>query len=179
MSSNRVSLVSLFGAVLMLAACAAEEAAPLAPSDHPPAYTAWQGPSGRSWGDVRPALCTPLTPRVSGAIIGPSGGTLQIGPHVLTIPAGALSGDTWISGTTSGDSVNSVQFAPEGLHFAVPAVLSLSYANCSPPPFAKLKIVYTSDDLFVLLERILSVDLRSRRTVAGVISHFSRYAVAY
>jgi hypothetical protein len=86
---------------------------------------------------------------------------------------------THITGTISADSVNSVQFAPEGLRFAVPAILSLSYANCRQPPIGPMKVVYTSNDLLTLLELVRSIDNKANRSVVGFISHFSRYAVAY
>ena len=42
-----------------------------------------------------------------------------------------------------------------------------------------MEVVYTSNDLFTLLELIPSQDLKVGKTVVGFISHFSRYAVAY
>ena len=64
--------------------------------------------------------------------IGPDGGTLTAGPHKLVIPAGALREPTTITMTApSGRGVNAVEFQPEGLQFAKPAYLTMSYSNCS------------------------------------------------
>ena len=104
---------------------------------------------------------------------------LRIGPHTLTVLPGALLKTTRITGKITADTVNSVQFAPEGLRFVVPAILNLSYANCRQPQTGNMKVVYTSNDLFVLLELVESEDRKANMSVVGLVSHFSRYAVAY
>jgi hypothetical protein len=73
--------------------------------------------------------------------------------------------------------VTSVPFSPEGLRFAKPAKLTLSYANCSPLLLLK-RVVYT-DELLRILELIPSLDNLKTKTVTGDIRHFSRYAVAW
>jgi len=84
--------------------------------------------------------------------IGIAGGILSAGPHKLVIPAGALSQPTTITMTLpTGLGVNAVKFQPEGLRFQVPAVLTMSYANCSL--LGKLlpkRIAYTTDSLQIL-----------------------------
>ncbi|HEY8258148.1 MAG TPA: hypothetical protein VIG08_10900 [Gemmatimonadales bacterium] len=111
--------------------------------------------------------------------IGPEGGTLRIGPHKLVVPPGALEDSVLISGTAVSDSVVSVSFQPEGLTFAVPAHLTLSYVHC--PVVASLlpkRIAYTSDVLD-LLQLLNSNDDPFRRRVSADLDHFSRYAVAW
>jgi hypothetical protein len=111
--------------------------------------------------------------------IGPEGGTLQIGPHRLVVPPGALDSVVVISGVAAGDSVVSVQFAPEGLTFSRPARLTLSYASC-PLVWSLLpkRVVYTTDAL-ELLQALLSSDDLLHRKVSADLDHFSRYAVAW
>lgn len=111
--------------------------------------------------------------------IGPEGGTLHIGPHQLVVPPGALDSLVRISAVAPADSVLSVQFAPEGLRFARPARLTLSYANCPLiPSLLPKRVAYTSDVL-ELLEVLLSSDNLLRRQVSADLDHFSRYAVAW
>ncbi len=111
--------------------------------------------------------------------IGPDGGTIQIGPHTLTVPAGALEAPVLITAVAPSDSAVSVRLSPEGLTFARPVRLSLSYAHCSL--LARLlpkRIAYTSEPLEVL-QLLQSVDdLLDQRVSAGL-EHFSRYAVAW
>ena len=111
------------------------------------------------------------------AVIGPAGGQLVVGAHRLVIPAGALSTPVRITAEQVSGTVNSVRFSPEGLKFAKPATLTMSYGNCLLVPLRK-QVVYTNEQLKIL-DVVKSLDLQLTRTVTGLISHFSRYAVAY
>jgi hypothetical protein len=110
-------------------------------------------------------------------VVGINGGTILVGTHKLVIPAGALSRNYTIRAEQVTHRVNSVRFSPEGLRFAKPAKLTLSYANCSPLLLLK-RVVYT-DELLRILELIPSLDNLRTKTVTGDIRHFSRYAVAW
>jgi hypothetical protein len=110
-------------------------------------------------------------------VIGSAGGTIVVGTHRLVIPAGALARNYTIRAEQLTGRVNSVRFAPEGLKFAKPAKLTLSYSNCSPLLVLK-RVVYT-DELLRILELIPSLDNLNTKTVTGDIRHFSRYAVAW
>jgi hypothetical protein len=110
-------------------------------------------------------------------VVGTAGGTIVVGTHRLVIPAGALARDYTIRAEQVTGRVNSVRFAPEGLLFAKPARLTLSYGNCSPLLLLK-RVVYTNE-LLSILELIPSLDNLKTRTVTGDIRHFSRYAVAW
>jgi hypothetical protein len=110
-------------------------------------------------------------------VVGPAGGTIVVGSHRLVIPAGALARNHTIRAEQVTGRVNSVRFAPEGLKFARPARLTLSYSNCSSLLLLK-RVVYT-DELLRILELIPSLDNLKTRTVTGDIRHFSRYAVAW
>jgi hypothetical protein len=109
--------------------------------------------------------------------VGPAGGTIVVGTHRLVIPQGALTRTYTIRAEQVRNRVNSVRFSPEGLRFAKPAKLTLSYANCSPLLLLK-RVVYT-DELLRILELIPSLDNLKTKTVTGDIRHFSRYAVAW
>jgi hypothetical protein len=112
--------------------------------------------------------------------IGSGGGVLSAGGHTLVIPAGALSVPTKITMTVpTGLSVNAVEFEPEGLQFARPASLTMSYANCNL--LGKLlpkRIAYTDDNLNILTY-LLSIDNLLAKRVTGQVNHFSDYVVAW
>jgi hypothetical protein len=130
-------------------------------------------------GDLGLLKCTPLPYAKSSATIGPLGGTLQIGQNTLTVPAGALTQSVQITGEQLSDTVNSVQFSPQGLQFAKPASLSMPYANCNLlGRLLPKQIAYTTDNLQILTY-LLSIDNLSSKTVTGQVNHFSRYAVAW
>jgi len=109
--------------------------------------------------------------------IGPDGGTIQVGSHLLVIPQNALTQPVKITAEQVSGSTNSVRFSPEGLHFQRPAVLTMSYKNCAIN-LLKKKIVYTDEQLSIL-QLLFSLDYPKYDYVTSPIDHFSRYAVAY
>jgi hypothetical protein len=111
--------------------------------------------------------------------IGPDGGTIQIGPHTLVVPARALSTTVTITAVAPSDPVVSVRFAPEGLRFARPARLTLSYAHCPLLPRLLPKRIAYTNELLAILELLVSVDDLLRHRVSAQLGHFSRYAVAW
>jgi hypothetical protein len=111
--------------------------------------------------------------------IGPQGGTIQIGPHTLVVPEGSLSTTVTIAAVAPSDPVVSVRFAPEGLRFARPARLTLSYAHCPVLPRLLPKRIAYTNELLAILELLVSVDDLFRHRVSAHLDHFSRYAVAW
>src|SRR4029077_6073916 len=76
--------------------------------------------------------CSDLAYASTTQTIGSAGGVIRVGPHTLSIPAGALSAPVAITGAlVTGRGVNAVHFEPEGLTFARSASLTMSYANCN------------------------------------------------
>jgi hypothetical protein len=128
-------------------------------------------------GAVDLLTCNALPYASASKTIGPEGGTLTVGQNTLVVPKGALDHDVTIKAEQMSGSNNSVRFSPEGLHFARPARLSMSYQNCFLTPLRK-RIVYT-DEVLKVLELLPSLDLTLSRNVSALIDHFSRYAVAF
>ena len=128
-------------------------------------------------GNLRLLSCSPQQYAVTTRTIGAAGGVVTVGTHRLVIPAGALAGPVTIKAEQLTARVNSVRFSPEGLRFAKPATLTLSYSNCSPLLVTK-RVVYT-DELLRILELLPSLDSFFSKSVSAPIRHFSRYAVAW
>lgn len=122
-------------------------------------------------------LCSPQRYQSITRVVGPKGGKIKVGSNELSIPAGALSEDVTIVAEQITGTVNSVRFGPEGLIFAQPAELTMSYANCQSIVSPK-KVVYTDEQLR-LLQVLKSDDKPQTKIVTSPIDHFSRYAVAY
>ena len=124
--------------------------------------------------------CSSLPYAQSTATIGPLGGSISAGPHTLVIPPGALLSPTNITmSVPTGLGVNAVKFQPEGLRFLSPAVLSMSYSNCSLLGYVLPKrIAYTDDNLHIL-SYLLSLDNLLSSRVTGKVNHFSDYVVAW
>ena len=174
MRAVRLFVVALCAVVLVLAAACGDRTL----TNPAPA------PSASLIGDLGSATgllkCSQLTADTETATIGGGGGTLKIGPHTLTIPAGALSAPVMITGAiVQGGGVNAVHFEPEGLQFDKTAYLTMSYANCSLlGSLLPKRIAYTTDVL-TIVEYLLSVDNLWARKVTGQLHHFSDYAVSW
>jgi hypothetical protein len=124
--------------------------------------------------------CRPLPAETESKTIGPNGGWLRVGPHLLVVPRGALDESVTITATIPANSrTNLVQFTPAGLRFEESAYLTMSYANCDLlGRLLPKRIAYVDRDLNILYY-LLSLDLLRFRTVTGKVDHFSQYAVAW
>lgn len=124
--------------------------------------------------------CSNLPSASATQTIGFAGGTIQVGPHTLTVPAGSLSAPVTITGELlTGYGVNAVRFGPAGLKFVRPAYLTMSYANCNLLGLLLPKqVAYVGDNLNIL-SYLLSFDNLLASKVTGKVNHFSNYAVAW
>jgi hypothetical protein len=176
MPRARVLLTSLLTLVaLSVASCDSESPTALAPPQSPEL-----GLPGRGLlNNLTLMSCTPLVADSATALIGASGGTIDVGPHRLTIPAGALTNDVSITAIAPSDTVSRVQLFPEGLKFNKSATLRLSYGHCSGlGTLLPRRVVYIDEDLDIL-EALVSVTNVFNQTVSGQLDHFSDYAVAW
>lgn len=123
--------------------------------------------------------CTPMAADSATVAIGPSGGTITVGPHRLTIPSGALDSTVTITAIAPSDSVNRVEFEPTGLSFRTPATLDLSYANCGVTDLLPLHRITYIDANWNILDVLASLDDVLARRVSAPLHHFSDYAVAW
>jgi hypothetical protein len=125
---------------------------------------------------ARLARCDPKSADSATATIGREGGVIQVGPHTLTIPPGALRQFVTITAVAPTDTVARIQFQPEGLKFKKTVTLAMAYEHCDAYEDGRIQMVYT-DDALVILERVPSKVRRS--TVVGEIEHFSNYALSW
>jgi hypothetical protein len=108
---------------------------------------------------------------------GPRGGKLDLGDgNSLQILPGALRQETTITAHIPKGTQAKVQFAPEGLQFAVPTILTASYSSCVTPSTG-VSIAYLRADTVVEVEPSTNDPVKQK--VTAYLSHFSSYAVAY
>jgi hypothetical protein len=174
MRSSILGLV-FFAMLGVMAGCSPDKT-PTAPTAPPSASLI--GMLTGDLADLRLLDCDALPFKSDEQVIGPEGGTLRFGPHSLSIPPGALSRPTLISGRTSDRNRVEIKFGPEGLRFRIPATLTLRYGHCGVLPAGSLRVVYVGDN-DQILELPQSKDDKSARTVEALIEHFSDYVVAY
>jgi hypothetical protein len=122
--------------------------------------------------------CTPMDSDSSTVAIGPAGGTIDVGPHRLIVPAGALDSTVSITAIVSSDTINRVTLLPSGLTFSSPASLQLSYANCGLGGLILPRVAYI-DESFNILDILLSINNFSTQQLSAPLHHFSDYAVAW
>lgn len=123
--------------------------------------------------------CSPLASDSVTQTIGPEGGTIRVGPHTLSVPAGALDSSVTITAVAPSDTTNHVRFEPDGLVFRDHADLTMSYANCNLLGLSLPKQIAYTTDVLQILEYLKSVDNPPSQTVTGRLEHFSGYAVAW
>jgi len=162
----------LVAAAVTLASCV--EPGPAAPDLGAPSLEA--GLNASSDGGL--LKCRPMAEASATQAIGPSGGDIKVGRHVLSIPGGALRQRTTITAVAPSDTVNRIQFQPEGLTFQKPVLLVMSYANCTVDRPAPREIVYVDDRLKILGHQPSRDDPAGKR-VGGLLTHFSQYAVSW
>jgi hypothetical protein len=174
-----VRIVALLLAVCLIAPSCSEP--PASPSPLvPPLPSPQAGLVGSLVEQTGLLECSEMPYATSTRKIGPEGGSISAGAHTLTIPAGALDAPTAITMTlTSGRGVNAVHFEPEGLKFARPAALTMSYANCNVLGRVVPKRIAYVDDGLNILTYLLSIDNLWSKRITGRLEHFSDYVVAW
>ena len=139
--------------------------------------------------------CAPLAYDSVTQVIGPAGGFLVAGGHVLVVDSLALSSPVSITAVAPSQSVNLVRFRPEGLKFkpgahGIGALVATNLDNCNVHPNQVLQVVNVTDSLSILayLQAPTSTDsavVVKYKTylgslwVGGLLHHFSNYAVAW
>jgi hypothetical protein len=182
------------GVAILVAACDAGGPEAVAPSSRTPASVGVAAAANAQARSANSELLglLPLSPdssslyvctadsvtRTGSANIGVLGGKITFGGNTLIVPPGAVLRNTTITATAPGDGHLSAVFQPEGLHFLVPPVLTLSYRQCASPPASTAKIVYLQSLLGELLEILPTTLDLNQHSISAPIWHFSVYAVA-
>ncbi len=147
------------------------------------------------FGGTHLLLCTALAYDSVTKVIGPGGGALVAGGHVLFVDSLALSSPVSITMVAPSQSVNVVRLRPEGLKFrsgvhGIGALVATNLDNCGVHPNQVLQVVNVSDSLSILsyLQSPTASDsavVIKYKTdlgslwIGGLLHHFSNYAVAW
>ena len=129
--------------------------------------------------------CEPLKRERERKVIGPKGGEIKVGPHMLEIPAGALTEEVEITAETVGGPAVDVQFQPHGLVFAEPVTLTMSYKHCILPVDPTLEVGYYTNregngegiGNRSVIELPPSLQDKDEDEVKALTDHFSGYAL--
>ncbi len=182
-----IPLALLAGASAAASSCS--DPSPVGVQPAPPMLTPQKVGAGRL------LSCAPAAYDSVTQVIGPAGGLLIVGGHVLVVDSLALSSPVSITAVAPSQSVNLVRFRPEGLRFkpgvhGIGALVATNLDNCGVHPNQVLQIVQVSDSLSILgyLQAPTATDsavVVKYKTylgslwVGGLLRHFSNYAVAW
>ena len=174
----KASAVSAFALTLVMWGCESlGENALLGPSDKSDVLIVNTDESGYTT-----AVETDPSVGVVTAVIDQNGGSLNIGNHVLTVPAGAVDGPTTFTMTKLVNEIEvgltATRLLPNDIGregFAVPVHLSLSFANAADVPanIAEYKVAWKKAD--GTLEIQPTVVDASGSAAIGALNHFSQY----
>ena len=179
-ASRKFSLA--IGTLLAVAVLGCAADSPVAPSAPPPPAAVNANLLGDVVGVVgflKPTLltCNVTQTDTSTTTVGPNGGLVRVGQHLLVIPPGALGSTVQIHAVAPAGNRVMVDFEPSGLRFKKPPLLSMSISQCGLLKGLTAKIVYIDDQETILETLPALLDLLTRH-VSAPIRHFSHYAVA-
>jgi hypothetical protein len=191
-SENRMSLRRSLAPLALLAALAATSSctdpAPLGVPDFRKGGR-WQDGSTNGTGLL---ACSQTYDSVT-QVVGPAGGFILVGSHILWVDTMALAEPVRITAVAPADTVRWVRFEPDGLQFRTnragwSAVLFTSFKDCGVPTAEALRIAQVTDELQImeyLTPAAIWIKVRrnawsqGNQYIAGVLNHFSQYAVAW
>jgi hypothetical protein len=184
MKRLRSPFILLVSGLLLATGSCTSDRTPTGVVADPQAFAPAPGDSGGQLlgGLLRPLgllRCRPLPEATATETIGPGGGAIEVGPHVLWVPPGALDEPVTITAHAPSDDVNSIEFTPKGLEFERSAWLTMSYANCNLLGRLLPKRIAYTDNLLNILYYLLSIDNIFTKRVTGRVDHFSKYAVSW
>ena len=106
------------------------------------------------------------------------GGTLSLLDVVLTVPAGAVKNDTLFSISIPDDELFYNEFGTNGLLFAVPVTVTMSYRNADLSGITEshIKLAWLDERTNAWKSMACVVDTVSK-TVTGELYHFSAYGL--
>jgi len=123
-------------------------------------------------------------------VVGSAGGLIVVGAHVLWVDTMALSKPVKITAVAPAGNARWVRFRPNGLVFrtnraGVSAILATSYKDCGITTGVTPRLAQVSDVQSVLeyldpsIQSAWQTWSQANQYVAGVLPHFSNYAVAW
>ena len=174
--------IAVIVALLGVASC---RDLPTAPSK--PAQT--QDPSkllGLWGGSSSPQLlvCPSTQTQTTSSVLGVDGGTVSLGGTSVTIPLGALLGQTTVELTIPAGQYMEVDLSVNGgqhISFLQPVTVTIDYSRCNPwqTLFRQLSVWNIDQDTKALLENEGGIDNKLLRQITFTTSHFSGFAIAY
>lgn len=128
--------------------------------------------------------CPTSETQSTSALIGSLGGTLSLLGTSVTIPGGALLGDTEVDLTIPAGQYMEVDLGVNGgqhISFLQPVVVTIDYSRCNrwDTLFKTLSVWNIDETTKALLENMGGVDNKLTQSITFTTLHFSGFAIAY
>jgi hypothetical protein len=129
-------------------------------------------------------VCPSTQTQTTSGIIGIDGGTVSLGGTSVTIPLGALLGQTTVELTIPAGQYMEVDLSVNGgqhISFLQPVTVTIDYSRCNPwqTLLRRLSVWNIDQDTKALLENEGGLDNKLLRQITFTTSHFSGFAIAY
>ena len=138
------------------------------------------------WGTSSPKLlvCPSSQTQTTSGVIGVNGGTLSLGGTSVTIPLGALLGETTVEITIPAGQYMEVDLTVNGgqhISFLQPVTVTIDYSRCNywDTLFKTLSVWNIDPTSKALLENEGGLDNKLLRNITFTTLHFSGFAIAY
>ena len=139
------------------------------------------GPAPRRDGDVfRLLRCPPVRAAAAEATVDSAGDSITVRGHTFTLKPGSVTEVMGFRVTDRADGYVGVEIEPDSTEFAVPAVLTLSYARCGDAAagFRHLKVVEVGKGDTVIVDSTLIGEWHRKDSKIKVqIKHLSGYLI--
>jgi hypothetical protein len=129
-------------------------------------------------------VCPSTQTQTTSGIIGIDGGTVSLGGTSVTIPLGALLGQTTVELTIPAGQYMEADLSVNGgqhISFLQPVTVTIDYSRCNPwqTLLRRLSVWNIDQDTKALLENEGGLDNKLLRQITFTTSHFSGFAIAY
>ena len=135
-------------------------------------------------GSPKLLYCPSSETQTASGLVGSLGGTLSLLGTSVTIPGGALLGDTQVELTIPAGQYMEVDLSVNnGQHisFLQPVVVTIDYSRCNrwSTLFRLLSVWNIDQDTKDLLQNMGGIDNKLAQTITFITPHFSGFAIAY
>jgi hypothetical protein len=136
------------------------------------------------FGSPKLLYCPSNESQRTSAILGIDGGTLSIGGTSVTLPLGALVGETSVELSIPAGPYMEVDLTVDGgqhIAFPQPVIVTIDYSRCNrlATLLARLSVWNIDPDTKALLENMAGIDNKLTQSITFTTLHFSGFAIAY
>ena len=159
--------------------------APTAPTKTPPPPSKLLGISLFGFGSGPKLLTCPVNQSQStSALIGVDGGTLSLAGTSVSVPLGALTGETTVELSIPSGNYMEVDLTVNGgqhINFLQPVIVTIDYSRCNrySTLFKALSVWNVDPDTHDLLENMGGIDNKLTQSITFITPHFTGFAIAY